>query len=149
MVGRGWINNYNGLLQLAVDEFRKAVALEPTPRGKLNTALAEAAFCFYFHKDELNSARTGKIIEAFEKIIAEHPSFVLAYFNLGLAHLRIGNHDEAAGMFTRTHELLDDEDSVVDPWCLYSSEMEMDTGRIFTLGKALNANLVLLSRGGE
>ena len=147
--GRGWINNFKGLLQLSIDEFKKAVAMEPTPRGKLDTAIAEAAFCFYFHKGDLNSDRTGRVVAAFDKIIDEHPSYALAYFNLGLAHLRAGNQDEAISIFTEALKILDDPGSIVDPWCLYSTEMEMDTGKIFTLGKALNSNLVLFGRGSE
>jgi tetratricopeptide (TPR) repeat protein len=145
----GWLNNHKNLLQMSIEEFRKAVEAKQTPGGMLNLAIAEASQYFYFHRDEPDKVKINDIIAGFERVIAAYPTHAAAYFNLGLVHLRAGHHDSAINMFLKAQTLFMDIRSYIDPWCLYNTTFDPDFKTSFDIGKPLNACLLSLCRGNE
>jgi tetratricopeptide (TPR) repeat protein len=145
--GWGWLNNYKNLLKLSIGEFRKAVAADPDQRSMIGLAIAEASHYFFNRKKDGLHGKEEDIIHSFEEIISKYPSNPIAFFNLGLANLRLGKHDRALNSFMNALKFLNDPDIQIDPWHLYHTEIEPDFKSSYTYGKKLNSELVLYSMG--
>ncbi|MDY6987579.1 MAG: tetratricopeptide repeat protein [Thermodesulfobacteriota bacterium] len=86
----------------AIDEFKKALAVDPENVNVLNSL----GVC-YGVQGQLDLA-----IEAFEAAIHLEPKDVMATYNLGLAHLRQGDQEKALGLFLEAHGLDGDNPEV-------------------------------------
>lgn len=139
----GHDRSYVDLLRLSIDEFEKAVRMEPSPRALTDLALAESSWDFVSSSLNAMDTQGGRSCSLLGQAIDSEPGYVMAHFNLGLIHFRLGQHDEALGMFKKTLCLLDKAGSIVDPWCLYSLETEWQPERFFSLDRMLNMNLLL------
>lgn len=138
----------NKFLQLSIEEFKKALVIESTPRAMTDLAVVIASL-----SDSLTNANllVEKILESIsilEQVISSNPFYAIAWFNLGLMHYRIGNKDKALDVLNKALAKFRDKDCFVDPWCLHSSEREEDSYS-FQLGRILDVNLWLLIRGEE
>jgi tetratricopeptide (TPR) repeat protein len=135
----------------AIQEFNKAVNLEPTPRGILNLAVAKASlyFCFRNHETDTTDVNIKEAISVLEKLINAYPSYAVAYFHLGLIHSRLGNYKDSLDIFTKALEVFGDQKSHVEPWCIYPAEADSNPKNNFILGKPLNTALLMYCRGDE
>lgn len=147
--GGSLLNKYIDYLQKSIHEFKKSVEAEKTPRGIINLAISEASFYFWRYEGDILKEKVKEVILAIKSLIDENPSYVLAYFHLGLVYRRAGYHKEALESFTQALNVFRDPNSIIDPWCLYPADIESDPKSTFVLGKPLNSYLLLLSEGNE
>ncbi|RJQ13680.1 MAG: hypothetical protein C4560_13870 [Nitrospiraceae bacterium] len=136
--------NTSLVLGLSIDEFRKAIKAGPAPRGRINLAVAMSALLFQQDGSRETGKKAGEIISLLEDVIAGNPSYVMAYFNLGLLYFRLGNHDIALEIFLKLVKLMEDGPYEMDPWCLQNRDYELFN---HLLQKPLNENLLSLMKG--
>lgn len=125
---------------LAVEEFRKAIAIERSPRGVTDSAVAEASFNFLFNREKITGSTWDRVITMLKEVISSHPKYIMAFYNLGLLYFRLGRRNEALRVFYDTLQLLQDENSDLDPWCLQTYDLDLFNS---ILQKPLNENLLL------
>lgn len=147
--GGSLLNKYIDYLQKSIQEFKKSVETEQTPRGVINLAISEASFYFWHYEGDILKEKVKEVILALKGLIDENPSYALAYFHLGLVYLRAGHHKEALESFAQALNVFRDPNSVVDPWCLYPADIESDPKSTFVLGKPLNTALLSLCKGDK
>jgi serine/threonine-protein kinase len=94
----GGIHNATGKNELALEEFQRALQLDPRNADALN-GLA--------HSYE-NSGRTADAEAAYRKAIALRPDYWNGYNNLGNFYERQGRHDDAVAQLQRVIELTPD-----------------------------------------
>ncbi|MBE7445034.1 MAG: glycosyltransferase [Planctomycetia bacterium] len=144
---KNYIPNDNiKLLALSINEFRKAVNIEPSPRAMTNLAVAKMAYGFLDTREENINDMIRDVIGIFEEIISTHPTYVMAHFNLGLLHMRVRNYSKALTVFVTTLKLLEDGNNYIDPWCLHNRDLDLFNK---LLRRPLNLNLLLLCKGEE
>jgi len=133
-------------LQLSIEEFKNAVAIKATERSMLNLAVAKASFGFLFEKFKMTKEKGKEVISILEKIVAVNPSYAMAYFNLGLVHLRVNNLKEALASFMKALEVFRDKNGHIDLFCLHNRDSDLFN---LILRKPLNENLLLLYMNRE
>lgn len=132
------------LLDLSIEEFKKAVSVDPSPNAMISLAVALMAYGFSNHrKEDLQDVLQG-VTTILEQVIASHPQDAMAYFNLGLLNTRIANYGKALDFFTVALKLLNDTECRIDPWCLHNRDLEVFNQLV---RKHLNENLLLLCSG--
>ncbi len=134
------------LLESSIECFSKAIEINPSPRALVNHAVATAAYHFAFRKDNVMEDRGRKLISLIEDIITEHPTYAMAYFNLGILHFRTGNLSEAVHVFKKADEIFERADSVIDVWCLQNRDFDIYNE---LLRSRVNGNIILAARGDE
>ena len=143
-------NNYfiaksgSKLLDLSIDEFKKAVSIDPTPNAMTSLAVAIMAYGFSIYRKENLQDVIQSVTTILEQVIASHPQYTMAYFNLGLLNMRITNYGKALDFFTVALKLLNDTECRNDPWCLHNRDLEVFNQLV---RKHLNENLLLLCSG--
>jgi tetratricopeptide (TPR) repeat protein len=145
VLDRHFINQDKKLLELSIEEFKKAIAIKPTPRAMTNLAVVTASLNSLYVKDSMIKEKGNEAISILNDVISSYPAYAVAHFNLGLVHLRVGDKEEALSAFTMALTLFRDKESTVDLWCLYSRELEYEKAA-FPVGKSLDTNLLLLIR---
>lgn len=141
------INQYEDLLQKSILNFTKSIAIEPSPRGMNNLAVAETLLCFHYYSGVMLDKKVEEVAALLKRLIATYPTYAIAYFQLGLLYLRSGNHKDAIERFTQALDAFRDPGSTIDPWALYQVDIETDPKSTFVLGKPLNSALLSLSMG--
>lgn len=139
--GTFFMNPGSKFLELSADEFKNALAINPTPRVLINLAIVKTTFDFIFHRNELLKNKAKEIIPFLEQAISAYPSYAMSYFHLGIVHLRVGNYREALQVLIDALRLFKDKDSYVDPWCLQNRDYDVFN---LLMRKSLNENLSLL-----
>lgn len=145
--GGNLINQHKDLLQKSIQDFRKSVAIEPTPRGMNNLAVAEILSCFHSYDGVMRDKKVEEIASLLKRLIATYPTYAIAYFQLGLLYLRNGNYKDAVERLTQALNAFRDPDSTIDPWALYQADLDIDPKSTFVFGKPLNSALLSLSMG--
>jgi tetratricopeptide (TPR) repeat protein len=134
------------LLQLSIDAFSKANFLKPGPRIKTNLAIAKGTYNLIYCENENLKERTREAIDLLQEVIAEYPQYGMAFFNSGLLHLRVGNHEEALKYFQTALRAFEAQDSDIDAWCLQNRDFDLFNQ---FMRRPLNENLLLLLKGGQ
>ncbi|MBI5409051.1 MAG: glycosyltransferase family 1 protein, partial [Nitrospirae bacterium] len=138
--------NTGRILQLSINEFKEAVGLNPTPRAKTGLAVASAALMFKQKDRETAAEKSREVIRLLQDTILQYPGYVLAYYNLGLFHMRLGSLEEAMKYFIEGVRLINDGTGNVDAWCLQNQDFELFKTM---LQNPLNEHLLLLCKGHE
>jgi tetratricopeptide (TPR) repeat protein len=138
------VNSGNKLIETSIEEFKKAVDIEPTPRAMTNLAIAHVTYDLLDNRKEFLKDRIPVDIDLFKKVIASYPSYVMAYYNLGLFQMRINDYKEARNTFSVIVKLFEDGKSQLDPWCLHNRDFDLFNN---LLRKSLNHNLLLFCKG--
>lgn len=136
--------NTSLFLGLSIDEFRKAVEVNAAPRGLINLAVAMSALLFQHDGNRETVEGAKEIISLLEGVTASNPSYIMAYFNLGLLHFRLDNLDAALENFLKLIRLMEDEEYEIDPWCLQNRDFDLFN---LLLQKPLNEKLLSLMKG--
>lgn len=134
-------------LKLSIREFKKATSLDPSPGPMTTLAVALSSYGSLLQKlgkIDAGEEKNKEAISILEKIILDHPSYVMAWFNKGLIYLRSGSYREAEDIFKRTLKLLEDNSIDIDPWVLQNRDFELFND---LLRRHLNQNLLLLCKG--
>lgn len=138
------VNSGNKLLESSIEEFKKAVDIEPTPQAMTNLAIAQVTYDLLDNRKEFLKDRIPVDIDLFKKVIASHPLYVMAYYNLGLLQLRINDYKGARNTFSVAVKLFEDRKSQLDPWCLHNRDFDLFNN---LLRKPHNHNLLLFCKG--
>ncbi len=145
--GEGFLNiNKSAVLELGVDQLRKALECERSPMALVNLATAKACFAFLYNSKGSSEEIAREVVPLLEQSIAEYPSYVMAHFQLGLLYWRMAELEKALDTFRQTLKLMDSQDAVFDPWCLYNVDF-----RLFNqlLRRSINVNLLAILSDGE
>lgn len=134
------------LLDLSIDEFKKAASIDPSPITMTNLAIAMMVYGFSSRRKEKLQDIIQKVIAILEQVISSHPSYAMAYFNLGLLHMRMNNYRKALDVFSAALKLFKDKKSHIDPWCLHNRDLDIFNN---LLRNSLNSYLLLLCKGSE
>jgi len=135
-----FLNMDSKLLELAIKEFQRAVDIEPSPRNMTNIAIAKAAYGFSVQKNKIMDSVGNEVISTLENVISENPSYVLAYFNLGMFYFRLGDLNNAMDLFRKAKDKLEYSSSDIDPWCLHNRDYGMFNQM---LRRQINKNTVM------
>ncbi len=137
------IDKYVDLLGKSIFEFKKAIDLEPTPRGMLNMAVAEASLYLWIYKTYKMNSNFKKILSTFETLISSYPFYAMTYYYLGLINFQFDRSKEALDMFTKALGVFDDPKYQIDPWCIYLPNFDFDPKKTFAFEKPLNSILCM------
>ncbi len=135
------------LLKLGIDEFKKATAINPTPRAFTSLAIALTGYgSILFQLGKIREAEDVNIqvFNILNKVIKEHPSYIQGWLNLGMIYFRKGEFNLAEKALSRTLDLLDQEDSELDIWVLHNRDFDLFNKMI---RKSYNHNLLLYLQG--
>ncbi|MDN3513519.1 MAG: tetratricopeptide repeat protein [Candidatus Brocadia sp.] len=138
------MNTGRSLIKLSIRELERAVEVERTPRNITNLAIALAVYEFMDGNEMSVKGRLQNAINLLNEVIAAHPSYAMAYFNLGLIHMRVRNYQEAISVFEAALNVFEVPQSDIDPWCLHNRDVEIFN---ILIRKSLNQNLLLIFRG--
>lgn len=138
------VNSGNKLMESSIEEFKKAVNIEPTPQAMTNLAIAQVTYDLLANRKEFLKDRIPVDIDLFKKVIASHPFYVMAYYNLGLFQMRIYDYQAARNTFSLAVKLFEDSKSQLDPWCLHNRDFDLFNN---LLRKPHNHNLLLFCKG--
>ncbi|RJQ52209.1 MAG: hypothetical protein C4526_08625, partial [Nitrospiraceae bacterium] len=133
--------NTSAFLGTSIEEFEKAVSITASPRAGTDLAVVSAALMFEANKNAPADTDVKKIVSILRGVIEDHPSYVMAFFNLGILYFRVGRPEDALECFTETAKLIEDNACEFDPWCLQNRDYELYK---ILLRKPLNENLMLL-----
>lgn len=145
----GFINKDRRYLQQSISEFEKATSLELKPRAMAGMAVAAASLGFSYTEDDIKMELLEKAISILNNLISLHPFYAVAYYNLGLLYLSIGNPQEALATFKNAVNIFGSDKGVIEPWCLYNLEFDQNQNHTeyLHLGKGLNIYLLELCKG--
>ncbi|MCF6154444.1 MAG: hypothetical protein E3K36_04160 [Candidatus Brocadia sp.] len=138
------VNSGNKLIESCIEEFEKAVAIEPTPQAMTNLSIARIAYDLLDNRRQFLKDRIPIDIDLLEKVIASHPLYVMAHYNLGLLQMRTNDYKGARNTFSVAVKLFEDSKSQLDPWCLHNRDFDLFNN---LLRKPLNHNLLLFCKG--
>ena len=134
------------MLELSIAEFKKAVALDATPRGMTNLAVATAAYEFAFRNHKIMDEKGENIVSMLEEVLSAWPDYAMAYFNLGVLHFRTGNLTEAREIFIKAGKLFEDKNCDIDIWCLQNRDFDLFNQ---LLRRKVNANTIAFCKGDK
>lgn len=140
------VNSANKLIESGIEEFKKAVDIEPTPQAMTNLAIAQATYDLLDNRKEFLKDKIPVDTDLLKKVIASHPFYVMAYYNLGLFQMRINDYKGARNTFSMAIKLFENSKSQLDPWCLHNRDFDLFNN---LLRKPLNHNLLLFRKGEE
>lgn len=137
------------LLYLSVYEFRKAAFLNHTSRPMTSLSVSMVAYAmllFQHGKIDMANVYLNEAIFTLKEVISQEPSYIMAWFHLGLLYYRIGNFPETERALRTTSELLKDKNSNMDPWVLEANDFSL---YVQLIQRSLNSNLLLLCKAKE
>ncbi len=135
--------NTSAFLGTSIEEFKKALNLNPSPGVKTNLAVALSAFMFEKDKTNINEKEVGEIVSILMDVSSDAPNYVMSYFNMAIFYFRLGRFKDALRAFVEVIRLFEDDTCEFDPWCLQNRDYELYKT---LLKKPLNENLLLLLR---
>lgn len=138
------VNSGNKLIESSIEEFKKAVHIEPTPQAMTNLAIAQSTYDLLNNRKDFLKDRAQADIDLFKKVVASHPFYVMAYYNLGLFQMRINDYKSARNTFSLAVKLFKDNKCQLDPWCLHNRDFDLFNN---LLRKSHNHNLLLFCKG--
>lgn len=140
------MNTGTKLLELAVEEFRKAVTAERTSRAMTNLAVALISLGFSKNRNSMTYETGKEVVSLLEEVISSDPQYIMAAYNLGLFFYRTARLPEAQKTIDIAVSLLNDPDACLDPWCLHNRDFDLFN---ILMRKPLNNALMSLCRGEE
>jgi tetratricopeptide (TPR) repeat protein len=132
--------------RLCIEEFEKAVNIKRSARSLTNLAVAKIAFGFCCNGDGMVTEEIKEGIRILKDVISSYPSYIIAYYHLGLVYLRTRSYAEAKDIFSQTLNLFEDKENEIDIWCLQNRDTEYFNKIIWV---PLNRELLLYHNKGE